>query len=163
MRVEHQLKYQIRCIACFAPPLTGVVIGSIEGRCSVNHLTPQSGKSFPFKCHRNPDNPDRSRSSEPVDVYPVNEIAVHPQRQTIATVGGDGYVNFWDTGAQLRLSHVQPRTRPTFLTSCSFSVDGAVLAVADSYDWSHGHDATLVNRPSKVLLYKVQSRDIHKT
>ena len=82
MRKESPLKYQTRCIQCFADT-TGYAVGSIEGRVGIQYVTKVSGKeSFAFKCHR-----------QDSSVYAVNAIAFHNHFGTFATVGADGVVS----------------------------------------------------------------------
>lgn len=122
--------HQIRCVRMVEKG-AAVLIGSIEGRVSVENLdvTSPVAKRYAFKCHR-------------VDetVYPVNSIAVRPdidaRTGVFATGGGDGTVVLWDVNLKKRLFQF-----PTFNTSISFlefSRDGASLAVAASYAFERG-------------------------
>ena len=78
-RKESPLKFQTRCISCFADA-TGFAVGSIEGRVGIQYLQKVAGKdSFAFKCHR-----------QDTNVYSVNAIAFQEQFGTFATVGSDG-------------------------------------------------------------------------
>ena len=72
-----QLRLQTRCISIFTD-LEGYVIGSIEGRCSVQYFADYT-KNFCFKCHRIGD-----------DIYPVNAIDFSPVYNTFATVAAGG-------------------------------------------------------------------------
>lgn len=71
------LKWQTRCVACYADQ-KGYFVGSIEGRVAVQNLNEiaSSQKNFTFKCHR-----------QNSDVYAVNSIAVHPTVGTFVTAG----------------------------------------------------------------------------
>jgi mRNA export factor len=72
---------------------TGFALGSIEGRVAIQYVETQNPKdNFTFKCHRS--QPQQSNQAQ--DIYPVNDIAFHPQFMTLATVGSDGKFSFWD-------------------------------------------------------------------
>jgi len=63
------LKYQTRCLRVF-PNKQGYVLGSIEGRVSVEYLDPSpevQRKKYAFKCHR-------TKEGGVECIYPVNAI-----------------------------------------------------------------------------------------
>eukprot|EP00762_Andalucia_godoyi_P005328 ANDGO_06748.mRNA.1 Nucleoporin GLE2 len=154
--LDNLLRYQLRCLAAFQNGRS-VVVGSIEGRCCVSYVDKSlpTAKNFAFKCHRLPEQKKDMVVAQ--DVYPVNDVAVHPAG-ALATVGGDGVVNFWDPVQQLRLKHLP--ARPSAMTSANFSGDGLILACAECYDWSKGNDPNYTSRQAKVSLYRVQPNDI---
>ncbi|XP_067951517.1 mitotic checkpoint protein BUB3-like [Watersipora subatra] len=125
-RRESNLKYQTRCIRAF-PNKQAYVLSSIEGRVAVEYLDPASEvqkKKYAFKCHR-------VKEEKIERIYPVNTVAFHPEHNTFATGGSDGYVNVWDPFNKKRLC--QFHKLPTSVASLSFSTDGSVLAIASSY------------------------------
>jgi cell cycle arrest protein BUB3 len=65
---------------------------------------------------------------------------VHPSG-TFATGGGDGTVAIWDRAAKKRIVALPAFGAP--ISSLDFSPDGALLAIAASYDWSQGDPSTL--------------------
>lgn len=159
---EAALKHQLRCVAAMpgkpagaaswgnsgAP---GVAIGSIEGRVSLEHLSPAvtgaAGMTpgFAFKCHRR----DLGGDAGPV-AHPVNAIAFNRRHGTFATGGGDGTVMLWDGAAKKRLGKPSPAF-PTSVSSLAFSHDSSLLAVAVSYafeagDIEHPSDAVVVRK-----------------
>ncbi|KAA0150659.1 hypothetical protein FNF27_02757 [Cafeteria roenbergensis] len=159
---EAALKHQLRCVAAMpgkpagaaawgnsgAP---GVAIGSIEGRVSLEHLSPavtgaaSATPGFAFKCHRR----DAGGDAGPV-AHPVNAIAFNRRHGTFATGGGDGTVVLWDGGAKKRLGKPSAAF-PTSVSALAFSHDSSLLAVAVSYafeagDIEHPPDAVVVRR-----------------
>lgn len=124
-RKESPLRFQSRCVACFADS-TGFAVGSIEGRVGIHYLQKVDGReSFAFKCHRQDSN-----------VYAVNDITFHSQFGTFATVGSDGVVSFWDKDNKQRLKGFPELQRP--VTKAQFNSQGTLFAYASSYDWSRG-------------------------
>ena len=122
--------HQIRCARMFENG-AAVLIGSIEGRVSVENLdvTSPVAKRYAFKCHRIED-----------AVFPVNSIAIRPSQSdqdvVFATGGADGTVALWDANLKKRLHQF-----PSFNTSCAsleFSKDGLSLALAVSYTFESG-------------------------
>ncbi|RLN89839.1 hypothetical protein BBJ28_00004063, partial [Nothophytophthora sp. Chile5] len=71
--IQSNLKFQTRTIACF-PDASGFAIGSIEGRCAIQHVEDKDKRN----------------------------IAFHPFG-TFATTGGDGTYCFWDKDARQKL------------------------------------------------------------
>jgi cell cycle arrest protein BUB3 len=122
--------HQIRCLRMFEKG-AAVLIGSIEGRVSVENLDVNApvAKRYAFKCHRIEET-----------VYPVNAIAVRPsagnRSPIFATGGGDGTVVLWDANLRKRVHQFA-----TLNTSCSyldFTNDGSHLAIASSYCFERG-------------------------
>jgi len=137
---ESPLKYQSRCISCFADT-TGFAVGSIEGRVGIHYLQKVPGKeSFAFKCHRQDSN-----------VYAVNDIAFHTQFGTFATVGADGVVNFWDMDNKQRLKGFAAIQRP--IPCASFNALGNLFAYASSYDWSKGSHFHAPGTPNEIFIH----------
>ncbi|GMH40308.1 hypothetical protein BSKO_08212 [Bryopsis sp. KO-2023] len=126
-QITSPLKWQTRCITCFADQ-KGYFVGSIEGRVAVQNLDEITAtqKNFTFKCHR-------QNTSE---VYAVNSIAVHPSLGSFVTAGSDGCYHFWDKESKRRLKAME-RTNDSI--SCgAFNRDGSLYAYSISYDWSKG-------------------------
>ena len=100
------LKFQTRKVACF-PDGRGYAIGSIEGRVAIKNVLingplPEISKDngvagskddYAFRCHRT--------SSNPPEVYPVNDICFNPKYGTFVTAGGDGCFTLWDKDNQV--------------------------------------------------------------
>ncbi|PNH07150.1 hypothetical protein TSOC_006407 [Tetrabaena socialis] len=128
-----QLKWQTRCVSVF-PDKKGFLVGSIEGRVAVSHLSEQDqkDKNFTFKCHR--------LDSE---IYSVNAMSFHSTFGTFVTAGSDGTYNFWDKDSKQRLKAqakaVYPNGQPAPITCGSFDRTGAIYGYALSYDWSKGY------------------------
>ncbi|KAI8893686.1 WD40-repeat-containing domain protein [Globomyces pollinis-pini] len=144
--ITSPLKWQTRVVSCF-PDATGYALGSIEGRCAIEYVEDRdSSRKFTFKCHR-----------EQKNVFPVNDISFHPQYGTLATVGGNGGVNFWDKDARISLK-AHP-TAPGPVTSASFNRNGTIFAYGVSYDWHKGH-AHNQNSKISITLLAVKDEDI---
>lgn len=125
---DSSLKYQTRCIKCFANR-QGYVLSSIEGRVAVEYFDLSEDvqkKKYAFKCHR-------IKEAGMEYVYPVNAVDFHRQHNTFATGGSDGFVNVWDGVNKKRLC--QLRRYHTSIASLAFSVDGTLLAIAVSYQY----------------------------
>ena len=176
---ESSLKHQTRVVRA-APDARGWASGSIEGRVAIDFVDAAHEGKFAFKvrrararavgggrgkCQR------RARLTYPPPppvplpwqchrlkmpngdekIYPVNAIAYHPTHGTFVTGGADGTVCSWDGAAKKRIVAL-----PTFgapVTSVAFSDDGALLAVAASYDWSAGDPAALPAPPPADAIY----------
>lgn len=150
------LKNQIRCISSF-PDQTGYVVGSIEGRVSVEYFdaSPEALKQYyAFKCHRNKD-----KTTQTEYIYPVNAVSFHKKYNTFATGGSDGYISIWDARSKKRL--VQFHRYPNSISSLSFSPDGSLLAIACSY--LHASEETQNIRdipPDSIYIRKVHEREV---
>eukprot|EP00761_Pharyngomonas_kirbyi_P013643 gb/GECH01013672.1/.p1 GENE.gb/GECH01013672.1/~~gb/GECH01013672.1/.p1 ORF type:complete len:333 (+),score=61.79 gb/GECH01013672.1/:1-999(+) len=132
---ESKLSYQTRCLAVFTQGPPGFVMASIEGRASVRYIDEKTHtNAFTFKCHRK----DAQRG-QPAKLFPVNDIAVHRQYGTFATVGADGVYCFWDKDAKQRLRQFNTEGQLP-VVSCDFTQDGKLFAYAKGYDWSQGPD-----------------------
>jgi cell cycle arrest protein BUB3 len=140
--------HQIRCVKMFERA-SAVLIGSIEGRVSVENLEVNApiAKRYAFKCHRVEET-----------VYPVNTIALRPpvdgRASLFVTGGGDGTVVLWD--AEMKKKIYQFPNLDTSCSSLDFSKDGTSLAVASSYayesgDISHPPDRVLIMDASSIL------------
>lgn len=118
------LKYQIRCLRCFATK-KGFVMGSIEGRVAVDFLDSDIvlRERYAFKCHR-------AKVSGIEYIYPVHSIAFNQQHNTFASGGGDKLVNIWDGFNKKRLCQFNPY--PSDISSLSFHPDGTQIAIASS-------------------------------
>lgn len=139
------LKMQTRSISCFADG-QGYAVGSIEGRCSIVHLT-DNAQTFTFRCHR---------STE--EYSSVNAIDFHPSHGTFATAGCDGSYVFWDRENRHRLNQFNTGTTP--ISAAKFSAQGDRFAYAVSYDWSRGHEANSMNLPNQVMVHQVARKDV---
>jgi mRNA export factor len=140
------LKHQLRSIACF-PNQTGFLIGTIEGRCAVQHVEPaMQSSNFTFKCHR-----EQSRC------YSVNAMSFHPLG-TFATAGSDGTFNFWDKDSRNRLKPFKKMSGP--VSAGKFSADGSIYAYAVSYDWHKGQSGYDPNQKPRVYVHGVAQADV---
>ncbi|KAJ4461836.1 putative Mitotic checkpoint protein BUB3.1 [Paratrimastix pyriformis] len=147
---ESSLKYQTRAIKAF-PDGTGYALSSIEGRVAIEFFDPSpasQARKYAFKCHRvNQDGVDH--------VYPVNALAFHPQYGTFATGGCDAVVNIWDPVNKKRLCQFQ--RFPTSISSCAFSNDGSLLAIASSYTFEQGD---MDHPPDTIYIRPVLEADV---
>lgn len=102
----------------------GYATSSIEGRVAVEWFDPSTesqARKYAFKCHRQPD-------ADGTDiVYPVNALAFHPNFNSFASGGGDGYVALWDAVAKRRIRQYQKYAAS--IAALCFSSDGKFLAV----------------------------------
>eukprot|EP00980_Cylindrotheca_fusiformis_P005571 scaffold1183_cov114-Cylindrotheca_fusiformis.AAC.4 len=140
---ESPLRYQSRCVACF-PDQTGFATGGIEGRVGVQYLQKPSNKgNYAFKCHR------KER-----DAFSVNGIAFQNKYGTVATVGSDSVVAFWDLGKynnRQRLKEFKPIQRS--ISCASFNTQGDLFAYASSYDWSKGSGYHVPGSPNEIYVH----------
>ena len=168
--LQSPLKWQTRCVTCFTDA-TGFAVGSIEGRCAIQHVeekdaryfssnafspifSPQSlisanSSNFSFKCHRKTV-PNVRETSE---VFSVNAISFHPVHGTFSTAGSDGTFHFWDKDAKHRLKGY-PEVGGT-ISSTAFNKGGTIFAYAVSYDWSKGYALNTPQTVNKVMLHPV--------
>ncbi|EJW87768.1 nucleoporin-17 [Wuchereria bancrofti] len=136
--IETPLKYQSRCASIFKDKTTGLptgyALGSIEGRVAIQYVEAANPKdNFTFKCHRSPELINGFQ-----EIYAVNDIAFHPSYGTLATVGSDGRISFWDKDARTKLKTSDPLPAP--VTRCVIHPSGQMMAYAIGYDWSKGHE-----------------------
>ncbi|KAF1331616.1 Wd domain-containing protein, partial [Globisporangium splendens] len=154
--IQSNLKFQTRTVACF-PDATGFAVGSIEGRCAIQHVEDKDKKyvaafccylsnDFAFKCHRDGTN-----------IYPVSSIAFHPFG-TFSTTGGDGSFCFWDKDARQKLKTFT--TCNQSITLGKFNKVGDIFAYAVSYDWSGGVEKYNQSQPSVIRLHSVAEAEI---
>jgi len=139
------LKYQTRCLRVF-PNKQGYVLGSIEGRVSVEYLDPNPDvqkRKYAFKCHR-------TKEGGVECIYPVNAISFHEEESTFATGGSDGFVNIWDGFNKKRLC--QFHRYPAGIASLAFSPSGNILAIACSYLFEQ--DEPPVPMPEDVIFIR---------
>lgn len=150
--IDSPLKYQHRCVSIFLDKNknpTGFALGSIEGRVAIQYVdTPNPKDNFTFKCHRS----QQTTTSQPQDIYAVNDIAFHPIYMTLATVGSDGKFSFWDKDARTKLktpdlSGDQP------ISCCAIDSRGKIFAYALSYDWHKGHEFNNSNKKNQIFLF----------
>lgn len=120
---EDEEKKEKRLMGSFEAEEAGYCVGSIEGRCGVQHFpNGQPGyekKNFAFKCHRKGD-----------EVYPVNALTFH-KFGTFATCGGDGCYTFWDKNAKQRLKAFTAH-RKLPITDAEFTPDGNFFVYTNS-------------------------------
>jgi len=139
------LRMQTRSVSLFTDG-TGYAVGSIEGRCSIQHFE-DAAQTFTFRCHRSND-----------QYFAVNAIDFHPSHGTFATAGGDGAYVFWDKKNRHRLNQSNAAQCP--ISAAKFSAKGDRFAYAASYDWSRAHDAEMMKLPNQVLVHQVQKKDV---
>uniref|UniRef100_A0A915ANT0 Uncharacterized protein n=2 Tax=Parascaris univalens TaxID=6257 RepID=A0A915ANT0_PARUN len=150
--VETPLKFQSRCVAIFKDKSnvmpTGFALGSIEGGVAIQYVETTNPKdNFTFKCHRSPELINGYQ-----EIYAVNDIAFHPNYGTLATVGSDGRISFWDKDARTKLKTSEPMPAP--VTRAVIHSSGQMLAYAIGYDWSKGHEGfSAANAGSKIFLH----------
>jgi len=147
--ITSPLKWQTRVVSCFLDA-TGFAIGSIEGRCAMQHIDDKDqGANFSFKCHRQQDTADRNLSR----VYRVNAISWHPVHGTFSTAGSDGTYHFWDKDAKHRLKGYPEVGGP--IVSTAFNHSGDIFAYAVAYDWSKGFSHHNASSPNRIMLHPV--------
>ncbi|GBG24631.1 mRNA export factor [Hondaea fermentalgiana] len=149
------LKRQYRTVAIF-PNGGGFAVASIEGRCSIQYFQSHRLKdNFAFKCHRDKNNKQ---------IFSVNEIAIHQQFGTFATVGNDGMWNFWDKDSKQRLKAGQPVKMQTGdvvpIVACAFNTAGNLFAYAVSYDWSKGAQGCPNANVSTIMIHRTTENEI---
>ncbi|XP_022650419.1 mRNA export factor-like [Varroa jacobsoni] len=150
--IESPLKYQHRCVSVFVDKQknqpTGFGLGSVEGRVAIQYVQPVNPKdNFTFKCHRS----NSTNASGYQDIYPVNDIAFHPQHGTLATVGSDGKFSYWDKDARTKLKTSEQMDNS--ITRCCFNARGEIFAYAVGYDWSKGHEAANPQKKNYIFLH----------
>lgn len=121
-----------------------LVVGSTDGRVSVESMDSAVAPSFAFKCHRADGR-----------AYPVNAIAYNHKYGSFATGGGDGTINVWDGVARKRI-YQYPR-EPTSIASIAFSPDDSQMALAVSYTFEDGE---CDHPPDAVLVRSVEDNEI---
>ncbi|ORX37704.1 WD40-repeat-containing domain protein [Kockovaella imperatae] len=142
---ESALKFLTRSIALMADG-KGWASGSIEGRIAVEYVDPDpaaQAQKYAFRAHR--------QNVDGVDcVYPVNALAYHPQYNTFASGGSDGFISIWDHSAKKRMKLYSKY--PTAISSLAFSPDGSKLAIGASYE--HDNAVNESDRGTVMLLIK---------
>lgn len=144
--LESQLKFQTRCITAF-PDKSGYAVGSIEGRVGIQYISKMREKdSFAFKCHRH----DKQ-------AYAVNAICFN-RLGTLATVGADGAVTFWDKDNKQRLKNVTSINR--CISCANFNANADIFAYAASYDWGKGSSFYAQGHANEIFLHYTPEDDI---
>ncbi|CBY37762.1 unnamed protein product [Oikopleura dioica] len=159
---ESQLKQQLRCVSIFKNKAgtepSGFAVGSIEGRVAIHNFQPDKPvDNFTFKCHRGPSN---TNSRDAQEIYPVNDIAFHPNHTgLLATTGSDGKYTFWDKdnrtkihGAQNMNTNNDPKKS---ISCCSIDHEGKIFAYSVGYDWHRGHESNDPNTKPQIVLRNV--------
>jgi len=147
---EHSpLKFQTRCVRLFADN-KGFAVGSIEGRVGIQYFDKSMhAGNFAFRCHR----PNAN------DIYAVNDIAFNGAG-TLATMGSDGSLHFWDKDSKQRLKAFSRGNMP--VVCGAFSAQSNLFAYAVGYDWHRGaapYDQNVMSQ-NNIHLYAVQQNDI---
>eukprot|EP00917_Polyrhabdina_sp_WS-2016_P000213 GHVP01000408.1.p1 GENE.GHVP01000408.1~~GHVP01000408.1.p1 ORF type:complete len:338 (+),score=52.24 GHVP01000408.1:758-1771(+) len=138
-QTESPLKWQTKSISCFNNG-RGYIIGSIEGRCQIVDIDPNSPSSntYPFRCHRIVN-----------DVYPVNSIITVPGRDGIALTGGaDGSIGVWNYSTRTKIKELKGLNYP--VTSMCFNKSVEKLFYTTGYDWSKGYEGSK-DIPTKIF------------
>lgn len=134
-RLESPLPCQQRAVAIIRNEKkepAGFALGGITGRVAIQYISPKKPTdNYTFRCHRS------VQSSGEQDVYAVNDIAVHSVHGTLATVGSDGRLYFWDKDSRTKLLSSKPMDQS--ITKCCFNANGQIFAYAVGYDWSKGY------------------------
>jgi len=153
--IESPLKYATTSLTVFGDG-KGFVVGSIEGRCSVNNYDfdkSDKGKKddFCFKCHRTED-----QNKKQGECFTVNGFAFNRQYNTLVSLGSDGHFYTWNK--DLKSKYKSSKKFPSPMTAGDFSHDGSLMAYAVGYDWSMGAEAQK-QRKYETLFY-VRTPDI---
>ena len=184
--VESPLKYQSRAVRIFADNQL-FAVSSIEGRCAIKPLEarfdaatqPGDNKplAFNFRCHRT------SGDFNPIHIYPVNAIDVHPvpdYSAVFATGGSDGNVSIWQRKERAKLSdHKTPQIGVEAVTNSKtnqrvelpvhqpvtdvkFNAQGDMVAYAASYDWHKGAEFYRADHVPSIYVRGLTAADLRK-
>lgn len=116
-------------------------------------LTIPCRSNFSFKCHRT--------TTDPPQVYCVNDIQFHPIQGTFSTAGSDGTINFWDKDSKTRLKSFDSKGGP--ISATAFNHTGTIFAYAVSYDWHKGYQyANPPNTPNKIYLHATKEEEVKR-
>eukprot|EP01069_Polyplicarium_translucidae_P005097 Polyplicarium_translucidae@DN2721_c1_g1_i1.p2 len=142
------LRMQPRALSLF-PDRRGYIVGSIEGRCAVQHLQDEGKKkNFAFKCHRVDDARGDCR------IFAVNAIDFHRQFGTFITAGSDGTLAIWDKDNKHQLKKFESCNCP--VTDCKFDPTGQFIAYSIGYDWHKGYSFAMPTRsPNSILVHRI--------
>jgi len=148
-RKKSLVDFQTRCVSVF-PDASGYAVGTMGGRVAIRFLPEtEEKKTFTFVCHRHGQKKER-------EAYAINTIAFHGQYGTMATVGSDGVVGFWDKDNKQVLKQFDAIERP--IPSAAFNKRGDMFAYASSYDWSKGKEQA--QQVNEIFIHSVSDKDI---
>jgi len=150
--IESPLKFATTSICCFGDG-KGFVVGSIEGRCSVNwYDITKSDKDkkndFCFKCHRTED-----AAKKQGECYSVNGFAFNQKYNTLVSYGSDGTWATWNKDAKSK--YKGSKKFPSPITAGDFSFDGSYIGYAVGYDWSMGAEGLKARQYQNLLYVRV--------
>ncbi|XP_044984902.1 mitotic checkpoint protein BUB3.3-like isoform X1 [Hordeum vulgare subsp. vulgare] len=122
---DSPLKHHIRCL-CASAEWNGYVAGSMDGTVAVKYFDHDvdNDMGYTFRCH--PRSKDGNSS-----LVPINNIAIHPSKQTFVTGDNEGYAIAWDALSKKKLLEF-----PSFsgsVASMAYNHTGQLLAVASNY------------------------------
>ena len=106
-----------------------------------------------FKCHK------VEETTKNV-LYPVHDIGFHPNNMAsgfVSTVGGDGFMYFWDYKQKNKLKTFSFNKQP--VTRAELCHEGKYMALALGYDWSRGVEMIGSVKP-KIFIYEMQEKDL---
>ncbi|XP_063901939.1 mRNA export factor-like [Zophobas morio] len=151
------LCHQSTCIA-WSPTLEGYAVGGIDGRVGFQLVNAPKGSGSVLKAHR-----DDGRFKVGTNKsYACNDVKFHPATGTLATIGSNGYIHFWNLVSQKGTKHFEmQRNRdgsPAPVNRCCFSNCGQNFAFSLSYDFSEGPRHGDVER--KIYWYRVNPSDV---
>lgn len=120
------LRYQLTTVQ-LTPSGQGYVVGSIDGRVSVESIGPSTeyGEQFAFKCHRAKD----PQLGEPI-VHPILGLRFH-RHGTLFTAGGDGTVCVWNLAKRRRM-RLLTQAQPEAISHMDIQHDLVVIGTLDS-------------------------------
>lgn len=147
-----QLRHQTRVVTCFGNQ-SGFIVGSVEGRVSVDHLNEDKRKlDYAFKC----------RDQQQPLIWPVHCACFYPAPNSgvFATGSGGGSCYFWNKDEKSKLKSFTGLNEEG-LTACDFSNDGKIFAYSVGYDWSKGADSFNPSAMTpKIYLHAVVESDL---
>ncbi|KXN72421.1 WD40 repeat-like protein [Conidiobolus coronatus NRRL 28638] len=146
-----QLKFQSRCIKLL-PSLLGYAISSVESRTAVHYFVDDYDceppkLSFAFSCHKLND-----------VLYPVHDLAFHPQTNCLTTAGGEGTVRTWDLSTQNPISVIASFNNP--IVSIDYHPSGQSLAIATSNDFLDATVETHHKYKTSIYLAELNSQSV---
>lgn len=146
-----QLKYQSRCVATW-PDSMGYVVGSVEGKVSVEYLHQSKSKqNYSFFCHR-----DRQGV-----LSATNAVRFHHRSGAFCTAGGDGMLHFWDKDRRDRAAMRRFHKMGQSICDMDFTDDGSMLAYAVGYDWIQGSSGRSNMENTYVVLHSIEDGELH--
>lgn len=118
--------------------------GSVDGRVAVVEITQRldTTSKIVFKCCK-VDEEKGYKIEKSSKFYVVNTMQFNPrapEKNWLATGGGDGSISIWDIQKKNKILQQTSPVEKTAVTAISVSPMGDMLAAAYGYDWSRGLD-----------------------